>query len=271
MLFRSTATTYTGQVMDANAEVVIELNQTVTVSGFKYTVESGTPIKDYSIFVRNEKNEWVEAAGGTFKDKINTVNFGIEGSSNIALYQTSAVKLAIKNQKGAEIAISELDVLGVTGDDVEFRKTEGDGTTAIGTMAEDYVYGTDAANDKIPKGSIVFTGRYKGNAAFNVVILYDQDGNIVGGLNDQDELKAYQVLFSDVDDSGGDIQDDFDGTWIYWIDPKDADLNSLQSVRAELYRVDDALGNGGQRLVSDCIFEEMPETLPNITLSGKKN
>ena len=266
-----TATTYTGQVMDANAEVVIELNQTVTVSGFKYTVESGTPIKDYSIFVRNEKNEWVEAAGGTFKDKINTVNFGIEGSSNIALYQTSAVKLAIKNQKGAEIAISELDVLGVTGDDVEFRKTEGDGTTAIGTMAEDYVYGTDAANDKIPKGSIVFTGRYKGNAAFNVVILYDQDGNIVGGLNDQDELKAYQVLFSDVDDSGGDIQDDFDGTWIYWIDPKDADLNSLQSVRAELYRVDDALGNGGQRLVSDCIFEEMPETLPNITLSGKKN
>lgn len=268
-----TATTYTGKVMDANAEVVMELNQTVTVSGFKYTAESGTAVKDYSIYVRNEKNEWVEAASGTFKDKTNTVNFGIEGSSNIALYQTSAVKLAIKNQKGAEIAISELDVLGVTGDDVEFRKTEGDGTTAIGTLAADYVYGTDAAKDVIPKGSVVFTGRYKGNAAFNVVILYDQDGNIVGGLKENDELKATQVLFSDVDDSGGDIQDDFDGTWIYWIDPADADaaLKSLESVRAELYRVDDALGNGGQRLVSDCIFEKMPETLPDITLSGKKN
>ncbi len=202
-----TATTYTGKVLDANAEVVMELNQTVTVSGFKYTAESGTAVKDYSIYVRNEKNEWVEAAAGTFKDKTNTVNFGIEGSSNIALYQTSAVKLAIKNQKGAEIAISELDVLGVTGDDVEFRKTEGDGTTAIGTLAADYVYGTNAAKDVIPKGSVVFTGRYKGNAAFNVVILYDQD----------------------------------------------------------------ALGNGGQRLVSDCIFEKMPETLPDITLSGKKN
>ena len=263
-----TATTYTGTVK-ANAEVVIELNQEVTIAGFKYTVNSGTPIKDYSVFVRNEKNEWVEAASGTFTDKVNTVNFGIKDSSNIALYQTSAVKLAIKGQTGTEIAISELDVLGVTGDDVEFRKTEGDGTTAIGTLAEDYKYG-DKDGDVIKAGSIVFTGRYKGNAAYNVVILYDQDGNIVGGLNDKNELKAYQVIFSDVDDSDEVIKDDFDGTWIYWIDPKDADLNKLEKVRAELYRVDEATTNKGQRLVSDCIFEEMPAELPNITLSGKK-
>ena len=263
-----TSTTYTGTVK-ANAEVVIELNQEVTIAGFKYTVNSGTPIKDYSVFVRNEKNEWVEAASGTFTDKVNTVNFGIKDSSNIALYQTSAVKLAIKGQTGTEIAISELDVLGVTGDDVEFRKTEGDGTTAIGTLAEDYKYG-DKDGDVIKAGSIVFTGRYKGNAAYNVVILYDQDGNIVGGLNDKNELKAYQVIFSDVDDSDEVIKDDFDGTWIYWIDPKDADLNKLEKVRAELYRVDEATTNKGQRLVSDCIFEEMPAELPNITLSGKK-
>lgn len=263
-----TATTYTGKVK-ANAEIVIELNQEVTVSGFRYTVNSGTPVKDYSIFVRNEKDEWVEAASGSFGEKINTVNFGIKDSSNIALYQTSAVKLSIKNQEGAEIAISELDVLGVTGDDVEFRKTAGDGMTAIGTLAEDYKYG-DKAEDVIKAGSIVFTGRYKGNAAYNVVILYDQDGNIVGGLNAENELKAYQVLFSDVDDSDSVIQDDFDGTWIYWIDPKDADLTKLSEVRAELYRVDEATTNKGQRLVSDCIFEKMPDELPSIILSGKK-
>ncbi|MDE6937420.1 MAG: hypothetical protein K2P28_04490, partial [Lachnospiraceae bacterium] len=134
---------------------------------------------------------------------------------------------------------------------------------------EDYNYG-DKDGDVIKAGSIVFTGRYKGNAAYNVVILYDQDGNIVGGLNEQNELKAYQVIFSDVDDSDGVIKDDFDGTWIYWIDPKDADLNKLEKVRAELYRVDEATTNKGQRLVSDCIFEEMPAELPNITLSGKK-
>ena len=264
-----TSTTYTGKAK-ANAEVVIELNQEVTVSGFKYTASSGTPVKDYTIFVRNEKDEWVEAASGAFDKGTNTVNFGIKDSANIALYQTSAVKLAIKNQAGTEIAISELDVLGVTGDDVEFRKTSGDGTVAIGKLAEDYKYGDQAA-DVIKAGSIVFTGRYKGNAAYNVVILYDQKGDIVGGLNTDNELKSYQILLSDVDDSDTEIQDSFDGTWIYWIDPKDADLANLKAVRAELYRVDEATTNKGQRLVSDCIFETMPAELPNITLSGKKN
>lgn len=262
-------TTYTG-LAGVNAEVVIELNQTVTVSGLQYTVNSGTAIKDYTVSVRNDQGEWIEAASGIF-DKDNNVNvvyFGVKGSSNIALYQTSAVKLSIKNQKDTEIAISELDVLSRTGDDIEFRKAEGDGTAAIGKLAEDYKYG-DQAEDVIKAGSIVFTGKYKGNSAYNVVILYDQDGNIVGGADAEGQLKSYQVIFSDVDEEGP-IQDVFEGTWIYWINPGDMNAN-LKSVRAELYRVDNALTNEGQRLVSDCIPEIMPETLPNITLSGKKN
>ena len=156
----------------------------------------------------------------------------------------------------------------MTGDDIEFRKAEGDQTAAIGTLAEDYKYG-DKAEDVIPAGSIVFTGKYKGNSAYNVVILYDQDGNIVGGADTDGQLKSSQVIFSDVSENGN-IQDVYDGTWIYWINPGDKNAN-LKSVRAELYRVDNALTNEGQRLVSDCIPVEMPATLPNITLSGKKN
>lgn len=262
-----TGTTYTG-LAGVNAEVVMELNKTVTVSGLQYTVNSGTAIKDYSISVRNDQGEWVEAASGTFKDEVNTVYFGVKDSTNIALYQTSAVKLSIKNQKDTEIAISELDILGVTGDDVEFRKAEGDGTAAIGKLAEDYKYG-DKDEDVIKAGSIVFTGKYKGNSAYNVVILYDQDGNIVGGVDADGQMKSYQVIFSDVPETGN-LQDVYDGTWIYWINPGDLNAN-LKSVRAELYRVDNALTNEGQRLVSDCIPEDMPATLPNITLSGKKN
>lgn len=262
-----TETTYTGEA-GVNAEVVIELNQTVTISGFQYTVNEGTPIKDYSISVRNDQNEWVEAASGSFgKTGVHTVNFGIKGSTNIALYQTSAVKLSIKNQQDAKISISELDVLSKTGDDVEFRKTE-DKTAAIGKLAADYKYG-DKEEDVIPAGSIVFTGRYKGNSAYNVVILYDQAGNIVGGRDQEGKLKAYQVLFSDVDESGGDLQNVYDGTWIYWIAPGDVNTG-LKEVRAELYRVDEATTNQGQRLVSDCIFEKYPTSLPDITLSGTK-
>ena len=118
----------------------------------------------------------------------------------------------------------------------------------------------------IPKGSLVFTGTYKGNPAYNVVMLYDQDGSVVGGINEKGELKAYQTILADVPDTGN-VQDVSDGTWIYWIEPQDTiDLTKLLKVRAELYRVDDALTNEGERMVSDSLFEVMPETLPEIQI-----
>lgn len=202
------------------------------------------------------------------------VHFGKEGSDNIVLYRTSAVKLAITGQTGEEISIAELDVLGVTGDNVEFRyMQDGDAqkTPVIGRLQNDHQYGEEA-KDTIPKGSIVFTGRYKGNAAYNVVILYDQDGNIVGGTDEDGSLKAEQVIYTE-DPQDEEIQDTYDGTWIYWITPKSAEeeaafLESLNQVRAELYRVDNALTNEGQRLVSDTKFEAMPAELPDIQLDG---
>ena len=177
------------------------------------------------------------------------------------------MKLSIRNQSGCEVAISELDVLGVTGDDVEFRSTE-EGATAIGRLSEAFQYGPKDT-DVIPEDSIVFAGSYKGNSAYNVVLLYDQDGNIVGGTGPDDSLNAEQVVFSTVSESGP-IEDTYEGTWIYWLRPDQANLAVLKQVRAELYRVDNALTLEGQRLVSDTVFVQMPATLPSIQLSGKK-
>jgi hypothetical protein len=70
----------------------------------------------------------------------------------------------------------------------------------------------------------------------------------------------------------GDIADTNDGIWIYWIEPEqNVDLSSVKQVRAELYRVNDATTNEGQRLVSDSLFETMPETLPDMELNGGTN
>ena len=46
-----------------------------------------------------------------------------------------------------------------------------------------------------------------------------------------------------------------EGIWIYWIEPEDMkdDFVLPAQVRAELYRVDNALTNEGQRLVSDTL------------------
>ena len=259
-------TVYTGTA-GVNAEVLIEFNQPTRVAGLKYTAGSGNPIKDYSVYVKNDADgTWTEAASGSFGAS-GTVYFAKAGTkNNIALYQTTAMKLAIKNQKGREIAITELDVFGATGDNVEFRSTEG-GTTAIGKLANEFKYG-QKDTDVIPAGSIVFTGTYKGNPAYNVVLLYDQNGNIVGGTGSDGSLNAEQVILADVPESGP-IQDTYDGTWIYWIRPDQADLASLKQVRAELYRVDNALTLEGQRLVSDTVFETVPPSLPGIELGGK--
>lgn len=262
-----TDTTYTGIAGD-EAEVLMQFNRKQVISGLKYTVNEGTSIKDYSIYVHGDNDEWKEVVKGSFDDKkVQTVYFENVDGKYVSTYSTDAVKLVIHNQKGTEIAISELDVLGVTGDNVNFRSAQ-DGTSAIGRLASDYQYGETEA-DKIPAGSIVFVGSYKGNPAYNVVLLYDQDGNIVGGTNTDGSLKAQQIILADVPETGN-IQDVSDGTWIYWIDPQDSAQLAGKQVRAELYRVNDAQTNEGQRLVSDSLYVEVPQEMLEIELNGNQ-
>lgn len=262
-----TDTTYTGIAGD-EAEVLMQFNRKQVISGLKYTVNEGTAIKDYSIYVHGDNDEWTEVVKGSFDDKkVQTVYFENVDGKYVGTYSTDAVKLVIHNQKDTEISISELDVLGVTGDNVDFRSAQ-DGTSAIGRLASDYQYGETEA-DKIPAGSIVFVGSYKGNPAYNVVLLYDQNGNIVGGTNEDGSLKAQQIILADVPETGN-IQDVSDGTWIYWIDPQDIAELSGKQVRAELYRVNDAQTNEGQRLVSDSLYVEVPQEMPEIELNGNQ-
>lgn len=142
-----------------------------------------------------------------------------------------------------------------------------DGNTAIGRLSEAYKYG-GGENEVIPEGSVVFTGKYKGNPAYNVVLLFDQNGNIVGGTDSDGNLTANQIILADVPE-GGLIQDVSEGTWIYWIEPEYAEiLENTTKVRAELYRVNNALTNEGQRLVSDTLFIDMPKTLPSIDFTA---
>ena len=126
-----------------------------------------------------------------------------------------------------------------------------------------------AAGQFIPAGSMVFTGHYKGNPAYNVVIVYDEEGNIVGGTKDDGSIETEQIILADVPDNGL-LGETSDGTWIYWIEPgTDGSLPAVTGkVRAELYRVDNALTNEGQRMVSDTMPLEMPEELGKIEFNN---
>jgi|GEM_PF-4608891 len=170
---------------------------------------------------------------------------------------------------GSSISIAELDVLGVTGDNVEFRMAD-ESAAVIGKLTADYQFATDGTKNTIPANSLVFMGQYKGNPAYNVVVLYDQNNNQVGSSVTGAAITVESIIMADLP-KDGEIQDVSDGTWICWIEPEELnklDLTRITKVRAELYRVNDAHTNEGQRLVSDTLFVQMPQTLGGITING---
>ena len=236
------------------------------MAGFKVTGGAGLSGVDYEIMVYGDGTP-LSVATGTFESgEVQTIHFANSEDKYISTYEANAVKLILKPAAGSTVSIAELDVLGVTGDNVDFRRTEGSDYVVIGKLKEAFQFG-EKPEDVIPAGSIIFAGSYKGNAAYNSVLLFDQDGNNVGdvsGSGDDIVVKADSIILADVPDTG-DITDVRNGTWIYWVDAG-TDLSGITKVRAELYRVNSALTQAGQRLVSDSLFETVPSVLPEVTL-----
>ncbi|MDE6501821.1 MAG: M60 family metallopeptidase [Ruminococcus sp.] len=266
-------TAYTPKVTNNNAEIIMNFNQSLVVTGMKCTIgNSANSVGEYKVYVKDDTTgEWIEVSSGELKGNT-PIYFSNSDEKYISTYDTTAVKLQILNQNNKTISIAELDVLGVTGDNVDFRKDGETATTVFGLLSEDYKYGT-REQDYIPKDSLVFTGSYKGNPAYNAVILYDEKGYIVGSTGVDDSGKSQQIILADVPD-GAMITDVSNGTWVYWIEPEDIDkMKWPEKVKVELYRVNNAITNDGQRMVSDSLYETLPADksgLSSITISGDR-
>lgn len=274
-------TTYTGKTVKSEdgiataPEIVLNFNKTLEVTALKYTLQEGTAISDYEIQISTDGETWKTVKSDRFDLKDKTVTVYFENKENgespfIFTYDARYVKLIATGQEEKEISISEIDVLGPTGDNVEFKKTDGN-EAGVGRLKEDFVY-DKAQQLKIEKDSLVFVGEYKGNPAYNVVVLYNEKGEIVGGVDADGSINANQIIMADVPEHG-ELGETSDGTFIYWVEPEQVEslLKNNKVVRAELYRVDNALTNEGQRLVSDTLPIEIPKELKEITLTGGKN
>ncbi len=258
---------YTGSTLADDPTVVLELNQLMGVTALKYNAPEQDRITDYTVQVSADGETWLTVAAGTFqkKDGAEVAYFRNENNDPwVCTYDASYVRLIANGQGGRNISIGEIDLLGPTGDNVEFVTADG-AAPAFGYLSADFVY--DDEGSRIPKGSLVFVGKYKGNPAYNVVVLYDAEGNIVGGTDAAGELVANQIILAEVPDQG-ELGETTDGRFIYWIEPSagGASLSVPTAVRAELYRVDNALTNEGQRLVSDTKLTALPGSLPEIAL-----
>lgn len=254
-----TSDIYTGKSTDKDPEIILNLNETNQITGLKYQVSNQeNAMKNYKISVSKNGTDWTEVKSGTFQleEGKETVYFNKENDPRLQIYDAAYVKLTAVGQKGKDVSVSELDLLAPTGDNVEL---ESDG---IGILSEDYAY--DNEGGVIPKGSLIFTGSYKGNPAYNVVMLYNEKDEIIEGS---------QIIFAEVPEHGelGNISK---GTWVYYIEPEEDGTIAKDKipawVKAQLYRVDDAVTLEGQRLVSDALPVELPEELKDITIKGSK-
>lgn len=241
---------YTGTITNGNGEITISLGEVTSLVALKYTAGAGTPISSYEILISEDNVTWESVKTGTFQLDANntqTVYFNKEGDSWLYTYDAAYVKLRITS--GTSVSIAEIDLLGQTGDNVELLQ---DG---IGKLKENYQYG-EQAEDFIPAGSIVFTGTYKGNPAYNALKLWDENNRLIEGV---------QIIFADVPEQG-ELGETADGTWIYYIEPT---AQLPKTIRAELYRVDDAHTNEGERLVSDTYRITVPASLPDLELKAQ--
>lgn len=270
MIDDDNASVYTGVASDKMPTVTISFGKTLEMSALRYHAgDTAKAIKKYKIEISQDGKTYQTIKEGTFdlKDGSETLYFENKNKDPwIVTYDAAYVRISAVGQRGKELEMSEFDILGPTGDDITFMSAE-DQTPSIGILKETYVL--SEANEsqnasEIPAGSLIFTGNYKGNPAYNVVILYDENGNIVGGSDEDGALIANQAILAP-DPENAMLGETSSGTWIYWIEPEHFDKLPA-SVRGELYRVDNALTNEGQRLVSDTLYLDVPAELPTITL-----
>ncbi|MDE6426729.1 MAG: M60 family metallopeptidase [Ruminococcus sp.] len=275
--FDDDETTVYEPTIKGNPSIYINFNEPLVVCGLRCTTDNpNNAVSRCYVYVKDaETGKWVCVSGGSKSgDNLNDngiIYFNNSDNKYISTYETSEIRFQIVYQDGKTVSISEIDVLGVTGDNVDFRRDSEKGEAAFGILSEDYKYGTKE-KDFIPEGSLIFTGSYKGNPAYNAVILFDENGNIVGGNGVDDEAEVHQIILADVPD-GSLITDVSNGTFVYWVNPEDIDnMVWPEQVRVELYRVNNAQTNEGQRIVSDSLFETVPakDEMSPITIGGNR-
>lgn len=290
----SKATNQNGQVLGGDPYVTVDMGETKQIVGLKYTPgETNTtttkkfslknffkknnevtydPISKYDVLVSEDGVNWTKAHSGTFDTtKENTIYFNEAGNSTntqLWAYNAKYVKLVAKGAKS--ISIAELDILGPTGDNIEIGVDNNDKIykNGIGKLKSDYEY---APGKSIPEGSIIVTGEYKGDPAFNVPLVLNEDGENFA-------IEAQAILLAELPENA-ELGEVAEGNWLYWITPEQQNKvidgeNNIKgtSIKAELYRynkLDENNAPVGERLVSDTFLLDIDlNNLPEIELNG---
>ena len=240
--------------------IIMDLQGSKNISGLKYTKSNSavsrfslkrlfnrsttySPITNYEIYLSNDGETGrsvkvlehlsleinLYSVGETDKDTAKVI---FTKNSNLYAYDARYVKLVAKDAGNSNLDIADISLIGSTGDNIEIGAVnieDNQISTGIGRLESDFVY--DNKGNKIPAGSILVVGKYKGNPAFNVPLLIDENNHTIGG-------KALLMAQVKADAELGSVAD---GTWMYWISKENFDKLSTK-VKAELYRYNEVGG-----------------------------
>ncbi len=262
--------TYAG-TSNGTAVITVDMHKPHQVTSLKY---QGSPLQKVTVEISMDGDTWTkvktdDASLAEPNEEQQTIWFDSvkeEAKDNwIGTYDARYVRMTIS--QAGEVAIKEIDLCGPSGDNLEFMEAS-DGQPAIGVLSADYQYG-DQPEDVIKKGSLIFTGTYRGNWAYNVVVLYDAEGNVIGEKDGK--VQSGQVIFAELPEKGNEGEMT-EGTWVYYVEPGQWSEDAMKGVkvRGELFRVDDAKTLEGERIVSDTQTITIPDTIPAITMQGSK-
>ena len=272
-----------------NPYVIVDTTEMKTLVGIKYTAPietsgfifkrqavASSALKKYKIEVSKDGANWTTVKEDTLNltadNPTATIFFdqeGVTGGNQLSSYNARYVKITALETKN--ISIAELEVITPPGDNIEIGVAEDNINyeNGIGILKEKFVYVVDNPETEeneeksIPAGSIVITGEYRGNPAFNVPLVLNQNEEHIAD-------KYNGILMAEIPDNG-DLQEISEGNWVYWVEPEYVNdfMKDNTEIFAELYRTDsaDAL-TGGQRLVSDTFKIKVPDELPEIKLSS---
>ena len=206
--------------------------------------------------------------------------FNKPGAHDTRIWMYDAKQIAISGIP-TDVALEDIHLLDYPGDNIAF--TEG---ASIGVLGQDYTYETTKGTEKIPAGTIVVTGSYRGDPLYNSVRIVGKMQSMMPGSSaaptvSERTLSGETLLFAEIPEDGA-VSTISDGFFLFipadqeafkkvnedHEDNHGANNEVIIEFKAQMWRAVDVEGHD-PRMTSDTVFISVPryESMPNIILA----
>lgn len=205
--------------------------------------------------------------------------FNKPGVQDTRIWMYDAKQIAISGIP-SDVALEDIQLLDYPGDNIAF--TEG---ASIGVLGQDYTYETTEGTEKIPAGTIVVTGSYRGDPLYNSVRIVGKMQSMMPGSSaaptvSERTLSGETLLFAEIPEDGA-VSTISDGFFLFIPEDQEAfkkvnedhednhgaNNEVIIEFKAQMWRAVDVEGHD-PRMTSDTVFISVPryESMPSIVL-----